>query len=398
MNGSVGALAGVKVLDLSRWIAGPYCTMLMADLGADVIRVERPGGEDARHLPPFVGDESAYFLHYNRNKRAMTLSTRHPESQPILRQLLAWADVVVQNFRPGTMEKMGLGPAELDALNPRLIVTAISGYGQTGSWSARPLFNAVAEATGGLMALNGSDGVPMMTGNFSSDHSAGLHAAFATMTALFERQVSGRGQLVDVSLFESTLSILGFPLTASMNGIPGVGIRKNANRDATAAPGNIFPTSDNRFAYIDAGTDGLFGALIEAIGEGSEAADKRFSTVELRDEHVDELEAVIAGWTGSLTADELSAELERVGVPHGIIQTLSEVVEHPLLEDRDMIASSGSGADRIRFPAPPVKLSRTPASVRLPPPATGAHTDEILAEICQLSADEIADLRRSGAI
>ena len=398
MSQPLGALAGVKVLDLSRWIAGPFCTMLLADLGADVIRVERPGGEDARHLPPFVGEESAYYLHYNRNKRAITLSTRHPASGGILRSLLAWADVVVQNFRPGTMEEMGLGAEELDAINPRLIVTAISGYGQTGPWSRRPLFNAIAEAVGGLMALNGSGGVPLMTGNFASDHSAGLHAALATVSALYERESSGRGQLVDVALFDSTMSVLGFPLTAALNDEPGVGIRQDANRDKTAAPGNIFPCGDGRYVYIDAGTDGLFGALLDAMGPDSPARAESFSTVESRGEHVDELEALISDWTGSMPAEAVSAALESTGVPHGIVQTVGEVAEHPLLRERGLVASSSEGAHEVRFPGPPIKLSRTPASVRRPPPATGQDTDEVLTDVCGFSADEVARLRADGAI
>jgi crotonobetainyl-CoA:carnitine CoA-transferase CaiB-like acyl-CoA transferase len=390
------ALDGVKIIDLSRWIAGPYCTMLLADLGADVIRVERPGGEDARHLAPFVGDESAYFLHYNRNKRAMTLDTRHDSAIEVLRRLLTWADVVVQNYRPGTMEAMGLGADALTSLNPRLIHTAISGYGQSGPWSTRPLFNAVAEAGSGLMALNGDRGVPMMTGNFSADHSAGLHAAYGTLAALLERERSGRGQVVDVALFDSALSIVGFPWTAALNGVAGSSetIRQQPNRDATAAPGNLFPTRDDRWVYIDAGTDSLWRALVAAVGT-DRIADERFATVGQRNDLVDEVEASIIEWTTALSAKEVSTRLEGVGVPHGAVATLADAATQPIVIER-ALASTQRGTPTV--PGPPVKLSRTPGDVRRRPPAVGAQTDEVLRDICGFDARTIAGFHTDGTV
>jgi crotonobetainyl-CoA:carnitine CoA-transferase CaiB-like acyl-CoA transferase len=389
-----GALDGVKVLDLSRWIAGPYCTMLLADLGADVIRVERPAGEDARHLAPFVGDESAYYLHYNRNKRAISLDTRRPTAGTVLRRLLGWADVVVQNYRAGTMESMGFGQRELETLYPTLIHTAISGYGQTGPWSTRPLFNAIAEAGSGLMALNAAHGVPMMTGNFSADHAAGLHAAYGTLAALLERERSGRGQLVDIALFDSALSIVGFPWTAALNGIRSTTLRDEPNRDVTAAPGNTFPTRDERWVYIDAGTDGLWAALVEAMG-GGEAADARFASVDGRNQRTQEVEDLISTWTRSRSADDVSAALEGAGVPHGVVLTLPETARLPLIAERGL-ASETEGAPTV--PGPPVKLSRTPAEVRRRPPAVGADTDEVLREVCGYDDAEIAELRAERAV
>lgn len=396
MDSPHGALDDVKILDLSRWIAGPYCTMLLADMGADVIRVERPGGEDARHLPPFIGQESAYYLHYNRNKRAITLDTRHEDARSVLAPLLAWADILVQNYRPGTMAKMGFDDQTLHELNPRLIVTAISGYGQIGEWSSRPLFNAVAEATAGLMALNGADGNPAMTGNFAADHSAGLHAAFATLAALHERERSGLGQVVDVALFDSTLSIIGFPWTSVLNGLADPGIRQAPNRDTTAVPGNTFPTADGRSVYIDAGTDALFAALVSAIGSDSLAADAAFSTVAAREERVEEIETAIAEWTASLRAYEVSARLEEAGVPHGVVLTIAEVVSHPAVRDRALVTTFEETG--LRVPSPPVKLSRTPASVRRPPPVAGADTDDVLCEICGFDREAIERLGAEGAI
>lgn len=394
---AAGPLAGVKVVDLSRWIAGPLCTMLLADLGADVIKVERPGGEEVRALEPRIGDESAYLLHYNRNKRAITVNSRDEAGVAVLRDLIAWADVLVQNYRPGTLEEMGLDAEELDRLNPDLVVTDISGYGQTGPWRHRPLFNSIAEASTGAMSLTGDVSTgPLMSGTFMADHTAGLYAAFATVTALLERQRSGRGQRADVALFDALLSVLGYPLTASLNGLPAP--EPTGNRDKTAVPGDLYPTADGRHVYIDAGTDRLFAALREAMGQPAELADERFDTGPGRWALVDDLDALIEKWTTSNTADEVSARLDAAGVPHGIVHTMDEVARHQLLEARQMVAEVDAGDSALRLPGVTVKFSRTPGSVRSAPPRVGEHTDTVLAEICGRTPDEIEALRRLGAI
>lgn len=394
---SSAPLDGVKVLDLSRWIAGPLCAMLLADMGADVIKVERPQGEETRQLHPTIGNDSAYFAHYNRNKRGITLNTRDGEGIALLRRLIAWADVLVQNYRPGTLEAMGLDTEELARINPGLIVTDISGYGQSGRWSRRPLFNSIAEATTGSMSLTGDESTgPLMSGTFAADHTTGLFATIATLTALYERGTTGRGQRADVSLFDSMLSVLGYPLTAALNGLPTP--PPIGNRDKTAAPGNLYATADGRHIYIDAGTDGLFAALRTVVSDPGEVWDEQFSTAEGRWKLVDQVDQVIEDWTRGITAAEASALLEGAGVPHGIVQTLDEVVAGPVVADRNMIAHVETDQGTIALPGVSIKLSRTPGSVRSAPPRLGQHTDEVLVELCGATSEQLAGLRAAGSI
>jgi crotonobetainyl-CoA:carnitine CoA-transferase CaiB-like acyl-CoA transferase len=391
-------LDGVKVLDLSRWIAGPMCTMLLADMGADVIKVERPGGEDVRALQPRVGDESAYALHYHRNKRAVTVNTRDADGIAVLRRLVEWADVLVENYRPGTLEAMGLGFDELQRINPRVIVTSVSGFGQHGPWRHRPLFNTIAEAMSGSMSLTGSPETgPTMSGTFVADHTAGLYAAFATMVALHSRTHTGRGQHADVSLFDAMFSVLGYPVTAALNGVevsPPAG-----NRDSTAAPGNIFATADDRHIYLDAGTQGLFEALSEAMGGSGELGDPRFRTGDDRLANVEQLEKLIENWTRSMTLGEVCDALDAAGVPHGPVNTVAEAVQSSHIAAREMtVTVRSSTGGEVRLPGVTVKLSDTPGRVRTAPPGVGQHTVEVLEDICGLGADKIRELRAKGAI
>jgi len=380
---SAGPLHGTRVIDLSRWIAGPFCTAILGDLGADVVRVERPGGEESRRLEPMLADDSAYAAHYGRNKRAIELDTRSIEGREQLLALLAAADVLVENYRPGTLDSMGLDAATLEALNPGLIVVHVSGYGQSGPMSRQPLFNAIAEATSGLMSVSRGE-TPTMSGNFSVDHTAGLLALAGALAALVERERSGRGQHVDVSLFDAAYSVLGFGVTAALNGVATEPVM--GNRDATAAPGDLFATGDGRDVYIDAGTDGLFAALAAAIDEGRAdaiAADPRFRTVVDRNAHVDALERLIGEWTGAHDAVDIADALERAGVPHGIVATIDEVIDTPVVHERGLIATFPADGVRapLRVPGAPITLSRTPATVRRRPPAVGEHTEEVLAEL-----------------
>jgi crotonobetainyl-CoA:carnitine CoA-transferase CaiB-like acyl-CoA transferase len=398
MSESVPPLDGVKVLDLSRWIAGPMCTMLLADMGADVIKVERPGGEEVRTLQPRIGGESAYALHYHRNKRAITVNTRHPDGIALLRELVAWADVLVENYRPGTLAAMGLGIEELHRLNPRLVVTSVSGFGQDGPLRHRPLFNAIAEAMSGSMSLTGGGAAgPTMSGTFVADHTAGLYAAFATVLALHARVRTGRGQHADIALFDAMFSVLGYPATAALNGVEVP--TPQGNRDSTAAPGNTFPTADGRHIYLDAGTEGLFRSLATAMGEPAALAEPRFESAAERLANAADLEDVIGKWTASMTLPEVCAALDAAGVPHGPVNTVAEAVRGEQVAARELAVTVSTGPDReVRLPGVTVKLSDTPGRVRSAPPAVGQHTAEVLTEICGLDHQEIDRLRLAGAI
>ena len=235
-----GALDGVRVLDLSRFIAGPICAQILGDMGADVVKVERPGGEDARFQGPFLDGESLYPMAYNRNKASITLDTRHPDARPVLEALVAWADVLVENYRPGTLDAMGFGWERLHATYPRLVLASLSGFGQTGPLAHRPLFDPIAQAASGLMSLTGEpDGPPLLTGTYIADHVAGLYAALGTLVALVARGSTGQGQQVDVASLDALVSVLGTrPMAYAMLGERPT---RRGSRDPYSAPANVFP-------------------------------------------------------------------------------------------------------------------------------------------------------------
>jgi len=392
-------LDGIRVLDLSRWIAGPLCTMLLADMGADVIKVERPGGEDTRGLEPKIGGDGAYALHYNRNKRGITVNTRNPAGVEVLWRLVDWADVLVENYRPGTLAAMGLSYEALQKRNPRLVVASVSGFGQNGPLRNKPALNPVVEAMSGAMTLVEDSAGPRVSSNYVADHVTGLYCAYAVALALFERERAGVGQRIDLALFDAMFSVVGHSVTAVLNGAePPVTL---PNRDNATAPGNLFRVRGDAFVYIDAASDGLFRALCEAMDKPSLADDSRFTTGNARMENVDELETIIEEWTSRLSLDEVSQRLAAAGVPYGPVLGLDQVQDNPQLREREMIVEvpDSRGPDgRLRLPGVPLKLSRTPGGVWRRPPTVGEHTDQVLTEICGYTADEVAALRRAGAI
>jgi crotonobetainyl-CoA:carnitine CoA-transferase CaiB-like acyl-CoA transferase len=394
-----GSLDGAKVLDLSRWIAGPFATMLMADAGADVIKVEGLSGEDARHTSPALAGTSAYVHHYNRNKRGLALNLRDPECQSILRTLaIDWADVIVENFRPGVLERMGLGYEEVRRVKPSVIMTSISGYGDTGPESERPCFNAIAEAFSGAMSLTGDGaGPPTMSGYFAADHSTGLYATVGTLLAWIERQRSGTGQRVELALTDAMFSVLGFALTARMNDLRFPG--RTGNRDNATAPADLFTAADGRPVYIDAGTDALFGRLCSVMGTPALADDPRFKSNEARMGNLDALHAHITAWAAQVPWAELRARLDEAGIPFSAVNTVAEAVEEPQYRARGMVAEvTTTSGERINLPGMVLRLSATPGRIAATAPAVGEHTAEVLRELCGLRDDEIAELARRGLI
>lgn len=389
-DGGTGPLTGVNVLDLSRWIAGPSCAMLLGDLGADVVKVEPLRGEESRHVGPRVAGQSAYTLTYNRNKRGMTLDTRHPSSRTVLERLCEWADVLVENYRPGTMDAMGLDPATLASWNPDLIHVSISGYGGRGSSADQPLFNAIAEAESGVMQLTGDPEVgPVMSGNFSADHTAGLYAAFSVTAALAGRERGRPTRRVDVSLFHSMLSLSSFPYTAALNGIASQ--RPVVNRDKLAAPGNAFRASDGRFVYIDAGTDRLYDALLDAMGNPPSLSATAGIGGDGRNEHVDLIEQEIASWVAGLSTEQVIGRLSDAGVPHGLVRSIDEVASEPELRyDAAVHLVDVGGGEQALVPGNELAFDGTLPAIHRHPPRIGEHTREVLATVCGFD-DETVD-------
>jgi crotonobetainyl-CoA:carnitine CoA-transferase CaiB-like acyl-CoA transferase len=390
-----GPLSDIRVLDLSRFIAGPFCAQLLGDMGADVVKVERPSGEDARHHAPFLESESLYVLALNRNKRAMTLDTRHPSAAEVLERMLRYSDVLVENYRPGTLAAMGFGPDRLREINPRLVVTSISGFGQSGPLAERALFDAIAQAMSGLMSLTGDGDDPTLAGTYVADYVAGLYGALGTVLALRHRDRTGEGQVVDVASLDGLFSCLATQVTATAN--LGVAPARTGARDALNAPANVFRAKDG-YLYLHGGTNPLFPRLCRAMERPELASDDRFADPPDRMAHVDVVEEAVATWAASLTVEEAGARLTAEGIPWGPVAALPEVIESAQIAARDMLVTVDHAAlGPLKVPGVPIKLSGSPGSVRTPPPRVGEDTEAVLAGV-GYSGDEIAGLRETGAV
>jgi len=390
-------LQDVKVLDLSRFIAGPHCAALLADMGADVIKVERPGGEDSRRTAPFYRGQAVYTLAFNRNKRAVTLDTRSREGKAILRRLVEWSDVVVENYRPGTMERMGFGFAELQRINPRVILTSISGMGQTGPDHDAAMFDSVAQAKSGLMARNGpSPDEPELVGTYIGDYLTAVYGALGTMFALYARERTGAGQQVDVALLDSLFGSLGtFALQQVLLGQPLI---RDGNRDLHAAPGNMFAARDGK-VYVHAGTDPLFARFARILGRPELVDDPRFRSTADRMAHIEEAEALVAAWVAQRDAVDVERELSEGGIPCSRVLDMADAVSHPQLRAREMLVTvAHPELGEVVVPGIPVKLSATPGSVRMAPPAVGQHNRDVYCGLLGLSDEEFDNLRRDAVI
>lgn len=392
-----GALDGIRVVDLSRFIAGPICGQILGDMGANVIKVERPGGEDARFQGPFIDGESLYPMAYNRNKASVTLDTRHPDAGSVLERLVAWADVVIENYRPGTLDAMGFGWGRLHEAYPRLVLTSLSGFGQTGPLAQRPLFDAIAQAASGLMSLTGeADGPPTLTGTYIADHVAGLYGAIGTLVAIIARTSSGLGQRVDVASLDALVSVLGTrPMAFAMLGERPV---RRGSRDPYSAPASVFAARDGH-VYLHGGTDALFPRLCRAIGRPDLVEDPRFATIASRLVHVDALEAAVAAWTRTRTETEIEVALADAGVPCAAVAGIEQVVASPQLRAREMFVEvEGAATGTALLTGIPIKLDATPGTIRAAPPRAGQDTDRILGDILGFEQASIDALREAHAI
>ena len=394
-----GALDGIRVVDLSRFIAGPYCAMLLGDMGADVVKVEPPGrGENSRAFGPFVAGESLYTMVFNRNKRSLTLDLRSDQGKDLLRSLLRKADVLVENFVPGTLEAMGLDWNTLKALNPRLIVTRISGFGQSGPLSRKPCFDVIAQTMSGLMDITGEpDGRPTMAGTYVVDYATGLYATIGTLGALQARSRTGGGQIVDVALLDSAMSMLMTAIPEQM--LLGRTMTRRGNRDRYGAPANTFSTRDGAWVHLALAGEPMFRALADAMGRPELADDPRFKDNNARMENVEELESFIAGWTATLTAAELLDALQAIGLPSAKVAAVSDLVDNPhFASGRQILNMDHPKAGTVPMQGFSVQFGESPMRLRHPPPMLGEHTDAILQEWLAMTTDRVAELRACGAI
>ncbi len=395
----VAPLAGVTIVDFTRVLSGPYCTMLLADMGARVIKIEQPGrGDDTRAWgPPFVHGESAYFLSINRNKESLTLDLKHAAARGILDCLLERADVLVENFRPGTMERLGLSFETLAARYPRLVYCSISGFGQTGPRSSEPGYDAVMQGEGGLMSITGAaDGPPFRLGVAISDIVTGMFAAQGVAMALLARVRSGRGQRVDVGMLDSTAALLTYQ--AGIYFATGTTPGRMGNRHPTIVPYETFAASDGQFV-VAVGNDEQWRRFCGVLGARALADDPRFAVNGARVNHYEELRPLIAGRLRSRTRSEWVEALKGAGVPCGSVRDVAEVLQDAQLDARGMVETVDHvSAGALRVLGVPIKLSDTPGGIRTAPPALGQHTEPILRADCGLSPAEIEELRVSGAI
>lgn len=398
------ALAHITVLDLSRVLAGPFATMTLGDYGAEIIKIEQPGrGDDTRHWgPPFsAGGQSAYFLSINRNKRSLTLNLKTAAGKEIFRRLAAQADVLVENFKAGAMEQMGLGYKTLRRDNAGLIYCAISGYGQTGPYRAHPGYDTVIQAQGGIMSItgwtnDGTDGQPSKVGVAIVDITAGLQATVAILTALQHRDRTGEGQYIDIALYDTQLGWLAN--VASSYLLSGELPQRYGNAHASIVPYQTFATADGHL-MLAVGNDGQFAALAQTLGEPTWAQDERFATNPARVQFRDILIPALAAHFRARPTAAWIEQLLAVGVPCGPVNDIPTALEDPQAQARQMVRTvTDSNGDEIQLVGPVPKLTKTPPDIGRPPPLLGEHTAALLQEKLNLSGEEIEALRRTNVI
>ncbi len=399
-------LEDVRILDLSRALAGPYCTMMLGDLGADVIKVERPGrGDESRGWgPPFVGEpygpypgESAYFIAVNRNKQSVTVNLKSHEGQEIVRRLAAMSDALVENFRTGALGRMGLGYDHLRAVNPRLIYCSISGYGRTGPYAERPGYDFIIQAEGGLMGITGpKQGPPYRVGVPIVDITAGMFASSAILAALRARDRTGEGQLVDVSLLDASVALL--TNVASNYLVGGEPPRRLGNGHPNIAPYEAFQARDRWFA-LAAANQRQWATLCRVIGRPDLEDDPRFATNEARVSNRPALLEALGEVFVKRDADDWLIDLRESGLPCGPINTVAGIFEHPQAEARGLaLTAEHPTAGPVETTGFPYQLSKTPAEVVQPPPLLGEHTDDVLTDLLGYTASEVSELKKLGVI
>ena len=394
-----GALEGTLVLDLTRILAGPYATMMLADLGAEVVKVELPGtGDDTRAWgPPFVNGESSYFMSINRNKKSLTLNLKAEKGKTILTRLIERSDVVVENFRPGTMEKLGFGYDRIHEINSRMVYASISGFGHTGPLQGRPGYDVVIQGEGGIMSLTGEpDGQPAKVGASIADITAGMLACHGVLAALIARERTGKGQKVDIGMLDGQVALLTYQ--AGIYFSTGNPPKRLGNAHPSIVPYETLACADG-FINLGVGNDSLWVKFCDVIDRPDWVHDARYETnanrVRNHDELKGELEEILRAQPRSFWLDKLN----EAGIPCGSINTLDQVLTHPQVLARDMVVEVDHPvAGKTKLTGIPVKLSDTPAGVHSPPPLLGEHTDEVLQGVLNFSVDEIQALRDEGVV
>ncbi|MEE4271699.1 MAG: CaiB/BaiF CoA-transferase family protein [Thermoanaerobaculales bacterium] len=393
-------LSGVKVLELGQLMAGPFAGTLLAYFGADVIKVEPPGRGDAvRGWRAMTGDTSLWWYSLGRNKRSVTVNLKSDEGRRIIRRLAGEVDVLIENFRPGTLENWGLGPDDLQAINPGLIIARVSGYGQDGPYSSRPGYASVCEGVGGLRYVNGFPGQPPVRQNLSlGDSLTGLHTAFGILLSLFHRnqQTVKTGQVVDVGIYEAVYNMM----EAVVPEYDRMGmIREPSGTTITGVvPTNTYPCRDDKYVIIGGNGDSIFKRLMTAAGRPDMADDPELVDNAGRLNHQERVDGAISDWTRTLTAAEVLEVLEMARVPAGLIYSVVDMVNDPHFQARGLFEVVEAGGEPLTLPAIIPKLSKTPGKTEWAGPTVGEHTRQVLGEVLGLSDDELDTLSEEGVI
>ncbi|HQV93699.1 MAG TPA: CaiB/BaiF CoA-transferase family protein [Anaerolineales bacterium] len=399
-------LQNIRILDITRALAGPYCTMMLGDLGADVIKIERPGvGDETRGWgPPFVGaaynnypGESAYFLAANRNKRSVTVNIQSKEGQEIIRKLAGVSDVLVENYRTGDLDKLGLGYNDLHKQFPKLIYCSVSGYGRTGPYADRPGYDAIIQGEGGMMSITGpADGPPSRAGIPIIDITSGMFAATAILAALRARDLSGEGQLVDISLFDAHVALL--TNVASNYLIGDKPPRRYGNAHPNLVPYDSFSARDGWF-IVGVANDKQWAQLCDVLTRPEWKTDARYANNKDRVSNREGLVAELNRIFSERDVDDWLADLTKTGLPCGRINSIPDVFAHPQAHARDMILETNhASAGTVKLPGFPYKFSHTPAEIQKPPPMLGQHTEEVLTGVLGYSREGVEELKGKGAI
>ncbi len=395
-----GPLRDIRILDVATFIAGPFCATLLAEFGADVIKVEMPGrGDPMRQMGQQHNGVGLTWAQEGRNRRGISCDLRNPKGQRLVRELAKHCDVLVENFRPGTMERWNLGYDALSEVNPRLVMVRVSGYGQTGPYSEKPGFGRVAQAYGGLTYLAGFPDQPPVTPGSPTiaDYLAGLYGAYSTLVALEHRRATGRGQVIDISLFEGVFRILD-NLTIAYNKL-GLVRERSGTATANVVPHNHYPTRDDRWVAIACTTDRIFERLAEAMGRAEMGGDPRYATGAARVENRDEVDAAVSGWTRTLDMDDLVRELDEREVPVSPINSIADIFRDPHFASRGSIVEVDDPIlGPTRMPGVVPRLSDSPGRVERLAPSLGEHNEEVYGELLGLDATELAALSAEGVI
>ncbi len=395
---NIGPLVGVKVLDLTHFQAGPICTMMLGDMGADVIKVEEPrAGDHGRDNDPSIDGLSAFFAAYNRNKKSATLNLKTEKGKALMSRLVQWADVLVENYRPGVMARLGFGYDDVSKLNPGIIMVSSSGFGQTGPYAQRAGFDTVAQAMSGLMSVTGfEDRPPVRVGPAVADSTAGFFGVIGTILALYHKQRTGEGQFVDISLLEGQLALMGYNF---LREYLGVKVKRAGSQSTSVSPAAAYPTSDGKYVYIFAQDSSHFPRLCRLMGQPELADDPRFNSRPGRTKNRDEINDLVGRWSRTLTADALEAVLSEAGLAYGRVNDVEDVMQDPQVQAREMLVEvehHGKGTLPLVGVLP--KLSKTPGSIRMPSPLLGQHNEEVYRGILDVPREEFAMLKAEGVI